>query len=157
MTNVFEGSNGDVGATVDSDAAQELLDEMAAQRREACTCSNTLRSIGECPLHGPDAAEEVTTGPPPLDEKAAEQDRRSVEIMNAAFSRWRDMGPVTITLPNPCDAFILMCLIQLAYRHPTQPFSQVAEDIGRQLQDAVCDREDIHQLAEAGWNVERDR
>lgn len=83
------------------------------------------------------------------------QDRDFVTLL-AAFERWQDSGPVQIEIADKRSAWIVLAALQLAWKHPDAPLRAYVERFGRQVQDAVCDGEDIYRVAEAGW-TEADR
>ena len=99
---------------------------------------------GEFPVE----AEEPAALPPV---ELSEEDLAGLQVVKAACARWNLAEPVEIELENRYQAFLLMGALQLAFRHPAQPFRDVIERMGRQIQDAICDREDIYLIAESGW------
>jgi hypothetical protein len=79
------------------------------------------------------------------------------EHFSAEFSLLEFHPGVLLELDG-VQAWCLLSSIQLACRHPkfTGPTRQVAEQIGRLLQDAVAPSGALAQLAEAGWNPDFD-
>lgn len=91
------------------------------------------------------------------DEALVAEDERNKATLLAAFGRWSGAGPVPVVIADRMSAWIIMGALQLAWRHPAQPFRKYIEEVARQIQDGICDQEDIYALAEAGWNPGRDR
>lgn len=99
----------------------------------------------------------VDEGSALLDEALVAEDERNKATLLAAFGRWSGAGPVPVVIADRMSAWIIMGALQLVWRHPALPFREYIEEIARQIQDEICDQEDISALAEAGWNPGRDR
>ena len=101
----------------------------------------------------------VDEGSALLDEALVAEDERDMATLLTAFGRWDEdgAGPVRVVIRDRQYAWIIMSALQLAWRHPALPFREYIEEVARQIQDEICDQEDISALAEAGWNPGRDR
>jgi len=87
-------------------------------------------------------------------DEASESEAASVRLMHDAYTRWADMGPVTLGMTRQ-DAWVVMMGLQTAVSHPdvaASPLGARMETVGRQIQEAVCDDPQLYAVAEAGWN-----
>lgn len=88
---------------------------------------------------------------------AADQNERNaagVRLVASAYKRWQGMPPVVLNLSRP-DAWIMMVGLQTAVAHPLVsggPMSAVMEEMGRRIQEAICDDPEVYAVAESGWN-----
>ncbi|MDX2703873.1 hypothetical protein PV350_13520 [Streptomyces sp. PA03-6a] len=89
-----------------------------------------------------------------MDADRGERDAAGVELMTSAYARWQDMPPVAFSLTRQ-DAWILMVSLQISAAHPMvsdQPMSTPMEEIGRRIQEIICDDPEVYAVAETGWN-----
>lgn len=79
-------------------------------------------------------------------------DQQAITLLADAFRRWHEQPfPITMSKRN---AWILMGLCQLLHRHPLlEPeLLTFVEQLGRKIQDNICDDPELYSLAETGWN-----
>ncbi|MDX2818416.1 hypothetical protein ABZ312_33635 [Streptomyces sp. NPDC006207] len=83
-----------------------------------------------------------------------ERDATGVHLMASAYKRWQNMPPVMLNLSR-ADAWIVMVGLQTAVAHPLVsggPMSAAMEEMGRRIQEAICDDPEVYAVAESGWN-----
>lgn len=84
----------------------------------------------------------------------AERDAAGVQLMHAAYIRWRDMPPVVVTMDRG-DAWTVLLALQATMTHPTfagSGMGAVVETVGRQLQERASDDAELYAVAEQGWH-----
>lgn len=94
------------------------------------------------------------SGAAPFDPDA-EPDPAHLELFAAAFARWKDAAPVTVSAERR-HIWAVMMGLQTAMLHPgvqeSAAMARTVESIGRQLQEALCDDPELYALAESGWD-----
>lgn len=84
----------------------------------------------------------------------AERNAADIRLMDAAYTRWADLPPATVTLDRSTAWSVLLAL-QATITHPAlagTAMGAAVEGWGRQLQEAVCDDVEVYTTAERGWD-----
>lgn len=80
-----------------------------------------------------------------------------VNVLEDAYTRWRDMPPVSLKMHRQ-DLYLIVMALQTTTRFPgtTPSMAKHMETIGRQIQEAIVDDPELYGLTESGWNPQHD-
>ncbi|MGW1365237.1 hypothetical protein ACWCQP_48825 [Streptomyces chartreusis] len=80
-----------------------------------------------------------------------------VNVLEEAYTRWRDMPPVSLKMHRQ-DLYLLVMALQTTTRFPgtTPKMAKHMEAIGRQIQEAIVDDPELYSMTESGWHPEHD-
>ncbi|WP_331718138.1 hypothetical protein OG985_50290 (plasmid) [Streptomyces sp. NBC_00289] len=80
-----------------------------------------------------------------------------VDVLEAAYARWKDMPPVSLKMHRQ-DLYLIVMALQTTTRFPgtTPSMAKHMETIGRQIQEAIVDDPELYGMTESGWNPEHD-
>ncbi|MDX2695940.1 hypothetical protein [Streptomyces ipomoeae] len=80
-----------------------------------------------------------------------------VNVLEAAYTRWKDMPPVSLTMHRQ-DLYLILMALQTTTRFPgtTDKMAKHMETIGRQIQEAIVDDAELYAMTDSGWNPDHD-
>ncbi|MGW1675670.1 hypothetical protein [Streptomyces sp. NPDC002324] len=80
-----------------------------------------------------------------------------VNVLEAAYTRWKDMPPVSLKMHRQ-DLYLILMALQTTTRFPgtTPSMAKHMEAIGRQIQEAIVDDAELYAMTDSGWNPDHD-
>ncbi|MFJ8166526.1 hypothetical protein ACIRBY_37180 [Streptomyces sp. NPDC096136] len=87
------------------------------------------------------------------DRTMAEREAAGIALMDAAYRRWANQPPATVTLDRR-NAWTVLLALQAVMTNPAfagTAMGSAVEGWGRQLQEGVRDDAELYAVAERGW------
>lgn len=79
----------------------------------------------------------------------------ALDVLHEAYRRWKPMPPMAFVMER-ADWYLVLTALQMCKTHPGVRGTASArrmEDMGRVIQEQVCDTVEVFNLAESGWHV----